>query len=234
MSPVASFHLVSERRGRQALVIARLGLDHRQLDSVDGLRFVRTLGTGRGTNTGPSIDARRSAMFAVWDDEENLDRFLSDHPIAHRWRRADEAWHVRLHLRQGHGRWGDFDVRSMSSGGSAGDGGPVAVLTRATIRPGATLAFVRASRSFGRAAEQAPGALAVVGIGERPIGRLGTFSLWESTAAAREFARGHQSHRESMESARAGAWFAEELFATFTPSESSGTWNGRDPLTKEA
>ncbi len=231
---MTSFHLVTERRARQALVIARLGLDHRHLESVQGLRFVRTLGTGRGTNTGPSIDARRSAMFAVWDEERDLDRFLTAHAIARRWRRADEAWHVRLHLLHGRGRWGDLDVRSLASEGPGDASGPVAVLTRATIRPGATLDFMRASRAFGRAAARAPGNLAVVGIGERPIGRLGTFSLWQSRDAAGDFAQGHRSHREAMGSARRQGWFVEELFATFEPFASSGTWNGRDPLTSGA
>ncbi|MEO6654217.1 MAG: spheroidene monooxygenase [Ilumatobacteraceae bacterium] len=234
MSPLASFHLVTDRRARQPLVMARLGLDRRSLREVDGLTFCKTLGTGRGTSTGPSIDARRSALFAVWRDETALDRFLTTHPIAHRWDDAEEAWHVRMHLVAGHGRWDDLDCAGLGRQGfSVGTGEahvPVAVVTRATIRSRSTIPFIRASRSFSDATARAPGNLAVVGIGERPIGRLGTFSLWADHAAARLFAVADHEHAEAMRRARAEQWFAEELFAVFRPLASAGSWDGRDPL----
>lgn len=231
MSPVASFHLVTERRGRQPLVIARLGLDRRRMRPVDGLSFVRTLGTGRGANTGPSIDARRSALFAVWSDEAALDRFVSSHPIAHRWHGAGEVWHARLRLSRGHGRWGDLDIADLGEPDvDRSTDGPVAVLTRASIRAGATVQFLRASRSFGGATAAASGNLAVVGVGERPLGRLGTFSLWEDEQAARRFATTDDGHRAAMRVARAERWFTEELFAVFRPIGSAGTWDGRNPL----
>jgi len=88
MSRVASFHLVSERRARALLSLPRLATDRRPLRSVDGLAFVRLLGTARGARTAMSIDPRRTAVFAVWDDEAALDDFLLVHPIAARWRRA--------------------------------------------------------------------------------------------------------------------------------------------------
>lgn len=230
MSPVASFHLVTERAGRQPLVLARLGLDRRRLRIVDGLVFARTLGTGRGSSTGASIDARRSALFAVWANEGALDAFVTSHPIARRWSDADEAWHVRLRLLEGHGCWAGLGIDDLGPAESPRAEGPVAVLTRATIRPGATISFIRASKGFGDAAGEDPGNLAVVGIGERPIGRLGTFSVWQSHDAARRFATGRHEHRVAMRRARSERWFTDELFATFRPFDSSGTWAGVDPL----
>lgn len=215
-------------------MIARLGLDRRRLRPVDGLSFFRTLGTARGTNTGPSIDARRSALFAVWRDEAALDRFLTTDPIARRWDAAEQAWHVRMRLLSGHGCWGDLDISGLGRPDSSDDArpehGPVAVLTRATIRTCATVRFTRASRSFGGATARAPGNLAVVGIGERPVGRLGTFSLWTNHAAAKRFATTDDDHLTAMRQARAEGWFADELFAVFRPIRSAGTWDGRDPL----
>ena len=70
----------------------------------------------------------------------------------------------------------------------------------------------------------------MVGIGEAPIGRLATFSLWESLAAARNFAYSMPDHVEVIRRTRAEDWYAEEMFARFEPYASTGTWNGRDPL----
>jgi hypothetical protein len=55
----------------------------------------------------------------------------------------------------------------------------------------------------------------VVGIGEAPIGRLATFSLWESHRAAQAFAYEMPRHRQVIEQARSGSWYSEELFARF-------------------
>ena len=228
MARIASFHLVREHPGRQPLVMARLGFDRRRLADVDGLLFWRLLGTGRGDQTASSADLRRSALFAVWRDDAALDRFLAEHPIAHRHARAEEAWHVRLHGLGGHGRWRGVDVFDGLRPGSAD--GPVAVLTRADVRPTAWWSFLRAGGPAGAEARVAPGLRAVVGIGEAPIGRQGTFSIWESAQAARDFAASNPVHTAVVARTRAERWYGEELFAWFEPVASEGSWAGRDPL----
>ena len=85
-----------------------LGLDRRRLGRCPGLRFWRLLGTGAGTSTGPGVDLRRTAMFAVWDDEAALEALLIR--TAPRLVAADESWHVRLRAVGGHGSWRGVDV----------------------------------------------------------------------------------------------------------------------------
>ena len=89
---------------------------------------------------------------------------------------------------------------------------------------------MRRATSLTQNSTRLPGLIDVVGIGEAPIGRLATFSLWESLAAARSFAYSMPDHIEVMRRTRAEGWYAEELFARFEPYASAGTWNGRDPL----
>lgn len=229
MARIASFHLISEPTWKVPLTLARLGLDRSRLARTDGLRFWRLLGTGRGNHTGPGADLRRSAVFAVWEDEASLDRFMAEHAIARRWETAQEAWHVRLRTLGGHGLWKGVDpLDGMETGQSDGR---IAVVTRADVRWGASRAFGRAGREVDAELHTAPGLIEVVGIGEAPVGRLATFSLWESTEAVRAFAYDMPRHREVIRQTRDGAWYSEELFARFEPFAASGHWNGRNPLT---
>lgn len=228
MARIASFHLVRESALRTPLALARLGTDRLRLRRVPGLLFWRVLGSGRDDRTGPGADLARTALFAVWEDEAALDRFLETHRIAQRRQTADEHWSVRLRGLGGHGRWRQFDPLADLEAGSPGT--PVAVITRAAVRPGAWREFTRASRLVDAELHRAAGLLDVVAIGEAPVGRLATFSLWESLEAATAFAYSMPGHREVVRRTRDETWYTEEFFGRFEPYGSTGTWNGRDPL----
>lgn len=229
MGPIASFHLISERRRHQPLVMARLLTDRQVLRRVDGLRFARTLGTGRSNDTGPSIDLGRSALFALWRDEAALAAFLADHPLPARWREAAEHWSVGLRPVHSTGSWRGVEIPVVPAP-NIDAAGPVAVLTRASIRAGATVPFLRAGRATAATLHSSGGLRAVVGIGERPFGRLGTFSVWRDRSAASAYAVENVEHRRATVQARRGGWFTEELFTTFAPICSEGTWAGIDPV----
>jgi hypothetical protein len=225
MTGIASFHLVRDQRGLGAL--ARLATDRRPLRHVPGLAFWRLLGTGRGSNTAASINVRRTALFAVWEREDDLDRFLRSSAIADRWMRAEEAWHVRLRAISGHGSWRGFDVLPALQVGS--DGGPIAVITRASVRMRAWPAFTRDGSIVSADLQRADGLLGALGMGEAPVGRLGTFSLWRRADDIVAFARSLR-HADVMRRSRHEGWYREELFARFEPYASAGTWDGVDPL----
>jgi heme-degrading monooxygenase HmoA len=228
MGHIASFHLVSEPRYKTPLALTRLGTDRLRLPRVEGLRFWRLLGTGDGDHTGRGADLARTALFAVWDDEDALDRFVGGHRIARRWDAAGESWHVRLRALGGHGRWKGFDPLADLEPGV--DGGAVAIVTRATVRRRSWKSFGAASTVVDAELHRSPGLIDVVGVGESPIGSLATFSLWESLEAARTFAYSMPDHVEVVRRTRDEGWYSEELFARFEPYGSTGTWNGRDPL----
>jgi hypothetical protein len=225
---IASFHLSREHHAATAM--ARLALDRRRLARVDGLRFWRLLGTGSGSSTGPGADLHRTAMFAVWDGDAALDNHLAS--TAARRETAAEEWHVRLRGAGGHGTWRGVDVLGEIDTAPKGTGvdAPVAVLTRANVRVGAWRRFRAAGRPVDAELAATEGLLALVGVGEAPIGRLATFSLWRDADSMRRFADGGPNHREVVRRTRTEQWYGEELFARFRPYRSSGSWDGRDPL----
>jgi hypothetical protein len=228
MGRIASFHLQRDRSAARAL--ARLGTDRVRLRRVPGLRFWRVLGTGRGSDTGRSADPHRTALFAVWHDEADLDAFLASPWVAQRSAEAVEGCVIRLRGLGGQGRWRGFPVLDEIDADDPSAPGPVAVLTRADVRLRHWRTFGLTGGPVSEELGSAPGLLRVAGVGEAPVGRQATFSLWRSDADVQHFAYRMPHHVEVVRRTRAEGWYAEELFARLRPYRADGTWDGTPPL----
>jgi heme-degrading monooxygenase HmoA len=227
---LASFHLVSYPRRHAAEAFGRMGLDRPLLRRTPGLRFWKLLGTGQGETMTLGADLRRWALIATWDDEAALAAFLRESPIAARWReRAREACHLRLDPIRAHGAWNGANPFVPGEPTEA-SGPPVAIHTRASIRPRALRAFYGAIAPPARDLLGQPGLIRSVGVGEWPVARQATFSVWRSVDDVQAYAYRRADHREVVRRTRDEGWYSEELFARFAVLDVAGAWNGTVPI----
>lgn len=199
---------------------------------MDGLRFSRWCATGELSETPlPRPRPLRWALFAVWEDDDALDRFLLDSPLVLHWRdRAREAYHLRMRPVRTNGVWGGSDPLGGPTA-RVGDDEPVAVLTYGNLKYRNALRFFRWNARAVREMRRQEGAMAALGL-LRPPRTVITFSIWRSFTDMRTFAYGEASpdHRAAMQRMHDEDWHREWLFARFRPYAAEGTLGGRDPL----
>jgi spheroidene monooxygenase len=66
----------------------------------------------------------------------------------------------------------------------------------------------------------------VVGLGEAPLLRQATFSLWDSAQAMDAYAR-QGAHAAAIHGALREGWFSESMFVRFAPLSIEGRWHGK-------
>ena len=226
---LVTLHLWRVERAAVPRAVLRMGRDRGRVRRTPGVRFAKLLGTGDGrTFTVRDADPLRWGLLATWTSCDALRAFERRSPVAAAWRElATERWRVDLQPVASRGTWSGR--RPFGDPVPVRSDGPVAALTRARLRPTAAASFWRSVPPVSADLRGRPGLRAAVGIGEAPLGLQGTFSLWESGAAVREFARG-SAHAAVVARTAPERWYAEELFARFDVVGSSGTLDGRDPL----
>lgn len=196
------------------------------LAEVAGLRFGRLLGSGGGNGFALQPNFGVYAWLAHWDDRASADNFFSDHPwyLKTKHRTCDRATFF-LRPTMTHGEWGG--QKPFNPDPDAYDpSGPVAVITRATIRTSKLLDFWRYVPRTSASIYDHPARLFSVGVGEYPIFMQATFSLWTSGKAMQEFAYRSEHHKEVVKLTRERNWYKEEMFTRFQVDGMVGSWDG--------
>ena len=224
-APLTTLHVWGVPGRAVPAALLRMGADRRPLRRTPGIRFAKLLGTGSGrTFTVRDADPRRWALVAVWDDDAAADAFEGS-PVVRRWRRlAEEEFSVRLRPLASRGRWSRREP--FGSPTPRRWDGPVAAITRARLVPRTAARFWRAVPPVSADLHAGSGLRLALGIGEAPIGLQGTFSVWDSPAELRAFARAG-AHKDVIARTTEVGWYAEELFARFAVLSAAGTIGGR-------
>lgn len=190
--------------------------------------FWKLCGSGTGEGFTPRPNWQVWGILAVWPDEAAARAAVTDAPIFRRWRaRAAEAWTIFLAPASARGQWSG---RSPFHPGDAPATGPLAALTRATVRPRRALRFWSRVPDISAMIGTDRNVLFKIGLGEVPLLHQITFSIWPDSDAMARFARGNTAHGRAIHAVRSEDWFSEELYARFRILDTVGSWGGRCPL----
>lgn len=208
---------------RRLWAFSMMGFARPMLARESDLQFWKLCGSGTGEGFTPRLYPDVFAILCVWPDGDTARTRLKQAPVFQRYRaRADEQYSLFLEPITARGVWSG-EAPFLPEGGP-GDG-PLAALTRATVRP-------KVARSFwGRVPEISdvigdnPDVLFKIGIGEVPLLQQVTFSIWPDAASMTRFARKDGPHARAIQAVREGGWFNEELYARFRVTDTQGHWS---------
>ena len=186
-----------------------------------GISFAKLLGTGSGETFTPSdANLYRWGMVVVISKDQ-LSAFDQSSMIRGWRRRSTSEFRAVMTPISSHGLWAKknpFDFTTPLVNPDA----KIAAITRARIKWSKNFIFWKSVPPVVTDLHQSPGFIAAIGIGEAPIGLQGTFSLWESAAALRDFAYKGAAHQKAIAQTKEIDWYAEELFARFEVVEIRG------------
>lgn len=210
---------------RRAWVFSQMGLARGAMARTPGIGFWKLCGTGTGEGFTPLPETAVWAILATWPDREAAEAGTERGEVWRRWRdRATEDWTLYLSPRSSRGNWSGTEPFSAASGRPSSRG-PVAVLTRATIRGRAIVPFWGKAPAVSDRIGADPNVLFKIGLGEVPWLHQITFSVWPDIETMTAFAR-RGAHAEAIRAVRAGGWFREELYARFAVTGTAGRWAG--------
>lgn len=189
------------------------------------MRWRKVLGSGHNGGFGLRPAWNRLGLFCAFDAADSARDWLARSDEVTRWQDRAEHWlAVLLEPLASRGSWSghSLSVAQHTDQVSPPDA-LVASLTRASIRPRLARRFWSLSPAAEASLSQAPGCLLAVGLGEAPLLRQATFSLWHNQSSMDAYAR-EGAHLEAIRQAYSQGFFSESMFTRFRVLEVSGHW----------
>ena len=231
VSGVVVVLLVDYLRAHQGWGWMRLVQGATALKDIPGLVFTKVMGSGHEGGFVLRPSATHQGLICMFETAEQADQFI-DGPVVQAYKdRAKSLFVSSLAVTSARGSWDgrSWQVTSDESLGkylhmdtrSAG----MVALTRASIRPAKAVAFWRYAPAAQDDLKKAPGCLMAMGLGEAPLVRQCTFSLWKDTSSMISYAHSG-AHQEAIQAAYKSDFFSESMFVRMRVLRRKGDWAG--------
>ncbi len=237
LSGVVVVVLVDFLRQHQGWGWLRLVAGSNPYKEVPGLTMVKVMGSGHGGGFSLRPSATHQGLICTFSHLDLALKFL-DSPWVQAYRdRARECWTGVMSVQSARGHWDKqaWQASTLEALGAqlqahdparAQPMGPFAVLTRASIVPTKAMAFWRYAPAAQADLGKSPGCLLAMGLGEAPLVRQCTFSVWQDTGAMLQYA--HQgAHQLASAAAYKHQFFSESLFVRMQVMQMAGVWKGQ-------
>ena len=194
------------------------------LQGIPGLLFSKVLGSGYEGGFGLRPSPSRQGMFGLFESLQTAQDFIENSSLLQAYQeRSDEFCWALLKTWSCRGSW---DGQTLDVCAAQPIKGPMAALTRASIKLGKAPAFWRHAPPAQNALVNAKGCQLAVGLGEAPFVRQATFTIWDSVSDMNAYARSG-AHLEAIQDAAQNDYFSESMFARFVPLQVRGQWQGK-------
>ncbi len=230
--------IIRYRRRYIAIALLAMAIHRIPLWLNKKISFWKLLGSGKNGHFDKTPDWQQWGILAVYptdletasltNKEAELDLSLLYGTFIANWLRlfGCESWTIYLSPTEGHGSWdgkkvfGDLPLKTENTG-------PVAILTRASIRFSKLKSFWSRVDAVANQMAAAEGFWGSLGIGEVPWLKQATFSIWENRAAMKNFAYQMKEHRAVITDTKKEKWYTEDMFVRFTILGAKGTIKGK-------
>jgi len=206
---------------------SQMGFARIGLNQIRDLQDYKLCGSGTGEGFTPVPNTAVWAILATWPDHDAARRAMFGNAVFRRYAdKADEHLTLFLTPTSARGKWAGsapFQVQDVQPHG------PIAALTRATVKPSVALKFWGQVPDISKVIGQDPNVMFKIGIGEVPWFHQVTFSIWPDADSMAQFARHDGPHARAIEAVRKEGWFREELYARFNVDAVEGVWDGQTP-----
>lgn len=230
LTGVVAVVLLDYLRQHQAWGWTRLVRGTGALRNVPGLLFSKVMGSGHEGGFSLRPSTTHQGMVCMLGTAREAQDFLESPIVREARERSRESWTGLLAVTSARGQW-DGQAWGLSSsealGAHAGDAAlhaaPIAVLTRASVRPRKVAAFWRHAPASQEGMQDAPGCRLAVGLGEAPVLRQCTFSLWRDVPSMEGYARSG-AHGAAAQAAYRHDYFSESMFVRMKLLAADGQW----------
>jgi spheroidene monooxygenase len=206
--------------------------------NLPGLLFAKIMGSGEGGGFSLRPSSSHQGLIFLFDGPQSASDYLKSSELEGYRSKAREWWQGLLGVNSCRGSWGQQAWQSVgllpeSDKATAAqhdvpssNGLHVASLTRGTVRATKALSFWRYAPAAQADLNKAQGCELSMGLGEAPVLRQCTFSLWKDTESMVQYA--HQgAHMRAIAAAHKHGFFTESMFVRMQVLHMRGLWGGR-------